>query len=195
MPRTRPGFDFTLAMRTLCADMASRLAELSHVDMDRVAVGICHARSSTPYGVYATLTPLRFAGGERERKVRGRRVAIERVADESGAEFLYLLNFYLPRFQDLPLEEKLTTVVHELWHIGERFDGDLRRHPGRCYAHGGSRRKYDAAMARLAQRWLAADPPPPRYEFLAANFAELKAEHGAVRGKRWRAPRLLPASG
>jgi hypothetical protein len=193
MPRRQQGFDFTAAMRTVCADMAARLPELRHIEMPRVAVGVRSARHRMPHGIYATLTPLRFAGG-RDRDVRrGRSYRIQPLIDAAGGEFLYLLCFYLPRFLDLPLEGKLSTIVHELWHIGPHFDGDLRRHEGRCYAHGRSQRDYDAAMDRLAQQWLAADPPPHLYEFLAAGYDDLLAEHGRVRGERWPTPRLVPA--
>ena len=89
--------------------------------------------------MFASLTPLRFAGGQRHTLRRGRQWTLQRVC-EDGREMLYILNFYLPRFLDLPLDEKLTTVVHELWHIGPRFDGDLRRFGGRCYAHSGSQK-------------------------------------------------------
>ena len=193
MPRRPQGFDFTAAMRAICADMASRLPELGHIDVDRVAIGLRHARRRQPYGLYATLTPLRFAGGAAHEVRRGRRYRIQPMIDAAGREFLYLLSFYVPRFLDLPLEGKLSTIVHELWHIGPQFDGDLRRHEGRCYAHGPSQRRYDAAMDHLAQRWLAADPPGHLYEFLGAGFDELRAEHGGVGGQRWPTPRLAPA--
>ena len=58
------------------------------------------------------------------------------------------------RFMDVDFEEKLVTIFHELWHVSPRFDGDLRRHPGRCYMHTGSQKDYDAQMLRLARRWL-----------------------------------------
>ena len=86
---------------------------------------------------------------------------------------LYILNFYLPRFLDLPLDEKLTTVAHELWHIGPRFDGDLRRFRGRCYAHSGSQRKYDAQVKRLVAAWLAAAPPAGMFEFLSSCLSRV----------------------
>lgn len=193
MPRSSKGFDFTAAVRAVGADMVGRVAELTHIDMGRVAVGVCRARSEAMHGVFATLTPLRFEGGKRERTVRGRTQRIGPLVDASGVEWLYLLNFYLPRFQNLSLEAKLSTIVHELWHIGPRFDGDLRRHAGRCYAHGHSQRAYNAAMDRLAQQWLAADPPHHLYAFLESTFDQLRAEHGGVRGQRWPAPRLTTA--
>jgi hypothetical protein len=193
MPNRSKGFDFTGAIRLVCADMARRLPELIHVDMPRVAVGVCQTRNAAMHGVFATLTPLRFQGGRLEQTIRGRRRRIQPLLDADGREFLYLLNFYLPRFLNLPLEEKLSTIVHELWHIGPQFDGDLRRHAGRCYAHGSSQKAYDALMDRLTQQWLAGDPPHHLYEFLEGSFDELAAEHGGVRGERWPAPRVVPA--
>jgi hypothetical protein len=193
MPKPSKGFDFTAAVRVICVDMTRRLPDLSHIDMQRVAVGVCQTRNGASHGVFATLTPLRFEGGEVVKTLRGRRRRIQPLHDQAGQEFLYLLNFYLPRFLNLPLEEKLSTITHELWHIGPNFDGDLRRHAGRCYAHGHSQRKYDAHMDRLTQQWLALDPPPHLYEFLESTFDELAAEHGGVRGDRWPAPKILPA--
>jgi hypothetical protein len=186
------GFDFTAAMRSLCRDMVQRLDELAHVDVERVAISLCHTRRPVPHGLYASLTPLKFEAGATERVIHGRRYAASRLCDPRGHEYLYILSFYLPRFQNLVLEEKLSTVLHELWHIGPRFDGDLRRHEGRCYAHGPSQREYDAQMDRLAQRWFALDPPGHIYEFLTHDFAGLVAEHGTVVGTRWPTPKLFP---
>ncbi|TWT88096.1 hypothetical protein Mal64_15680 [Pseudobythopirellula maris] len=185
------GFDFTTAVAAVCRDMTRRVPELGHIDMDRVAVGFCQARKRGKYGVQATLTPMRFERGAETKRVRGRTYGCSRLFDAQGREQLYLLNFYLPRFQDGPLEEKLTTVVHELWHISAEFDGDLRRHAGRCYAHGSSQKKFDEHAARLAREWLAADPPPGLWAFLELSFDDLVAEHGTVRGARYRAPKLV----
>lgn len=191
MESPRQGFDFTAAMRFLCIDISTRLDELGHVSADRIAFNVCQTRRDVSHGMYASLTPLRFLGGAQLKTVRGVSWEIERLADHAGREYLYLLSFYLPRFQNLPLEEKLITVFHELWHIAPEFNGDLRRHEGRCYAHGPSQRAYDARMAELAQRWLQLDPPHELYDFLSLSFVELVAEHGRVRGSRWRAPRLV----
>jgi predicted metallopeptidase len=187
------GFDFTLHVRRVCEDMVTRLGELRHIDLSRVAVSFCQTRKAVAHGMYASLTPLRFDGGATETFRRGRRWRIERLADASGREMLYILNFYLPRFLDLSFHAKLDTVVHELWHIGPRFDGDLRRFNGRCYAHGGSQKRYDAHADRLAARWLSLGPPPSLYEFLEHDFRSLLRRHGRIFGRRVRTPRLTPA--
>ncbi len=191
-PTVTHGFDFTLHMRRLCDDMVRRLPELHHVDLARVAVSFCQARKPAAEGLYASLTPLRFAGGGTETVRRGRRWGIQRLVDSAGREMLYILNFYLPRFMDLALHDKLATVLHELLHIGPRFDGDLRRFRGRCYAHGGSQKRYDALAERLAANWSSQDPPQSLYEFLREDFSGLVRRYGRVFGQRVRAPKLLP---
>lgn len=170
--------------------MAARVEDLRHIDMGRVAVSFCQTRTASEYGMYASLTPLRFAGGTLQTTRRGRLMGIQRVY-ENGCEILYILNFYLPRFLNLPLREKLVTVLHELWHVGPRFDGDLRRFQGRCYAHSGSQRRFDAQVDCLLHRWLALSPPAELYDFLRLNFRELSARHGRVFGRKVPAPKLV----
>lgn len=191
MESSRQGFDFTAAMRCLCRDMVERLPELHHIDMASIALSVCQTRQDVAHGMYASLTPLRFEAGARRKKIRGVDWQVPPLVDDQGTEYLYLLSFYLPRFQNSSLEEKLSTVVHELWHISPEFDGDLRRHAGRYYAHGPSQRDYDAQMARLAQVWLGRNPPAHLYDFLAFDFKELIAEYGRVFGSRWSAPKLV----
>ena len=191
MTTPHAAFDFTSHMRRLCGDLVTRLPELRHIDLGRVALSFVQTRRTVSHGMYASLTPLRFEGGREETVRRGRKWRIERVVDEAGREMLYLLSFYLPRFLDLGFREKLITVVHELWHISPRFDGDVRRYAGRCYAHSGSQKRYDVQADRLAQRWLALDPPGPVYEFLRYDFRGLVAHHGRVFGRRIPAPKLL----
>jgi hypothetical protein len=193
-PQDRCGFDFTLHMRRLCADLTARLADLTHVDLQRVAIRFCQARKAVRHGLHASLTPMRFEDGQLFSSRRGRTMTLERLYDASGREMLYLLSFYLPRFLERPFEDKLTTVVHELWHIGPRFDGDLRRHPGRCYAHSHSQKQYDALMRQLAMKWLALDPPPQTYAFLQSDFHELERRCGPIFGQKIPTPKLIRAS-
>ena len=190
--RAPRGFDFTSAMHRLCADMVRRLPQLGHIELARVAISFCQARRDVTHGLQASLTPLRFEGGATTAHRNGRCWACQRVVDPSGREYLYVLSFYLPRFLNLSVEEKLSTTLHELWHISPACDGDLRRHEGRCYAHGTSQREYDAHMDRLAREWLSLDPPYHLYEFLESSYDHLVAEHGGVYGQHIAVPKLLP---
>lgn len=188
----RPGFHFTQQIRPVCADMVKRLPELRHIDLSRVAISFSQARKSGSYGLYASLTPMRFEGGKKVVKRRGRYYRTQVLRDSQGREMLYILSFCLPRFLNLEFREKLATVVHELWHIGPAFDGDIRRHDGRCHVHTGSQRNYDAAMLRLADQWLSREPPPDLYAFLRYRFDELRARYGPVYGTRVARPKVYP---
>jgi predicted metallopeptidase len=188
------GFDFTLHMCRLCADICARLEELSHVDVGRVAIRFCQARKRVAHGLQATLTPLRFAGGRLSDRRGGRVWTVQRLYAAPDREMLYLLSFYLPRFLDRPPDDKLATVMHELWHISPRFDGDLRRHPGRCYAHSHSQKAYDARMHALARKWLSLDPAPETYDFLRFDFRQLERRNGRIVGQKIATPKLLCAS-
>jgi len=185
-------FDFTLHIRRACDDMVARLGELSHIDMSRVAVSFCQTRKAVPHGMFASLTPLRFAGGATTTIRRGREVAIQRVCDQSGREMLYILSFYLPRFQNLDFREKLITVLHELWHISPDFSGDIRRHIGRYHAHTHSQAEYDEEMGLLADRWLALGAPDAVWRFLHDDFGQLAVRHGGIVGLKIRRPRIVP---
>ena len=178
-------------MRRLCSDLVRRVDALGHIDLSLVAITVTQARKNVAHGMQASLTPLRFESGRETLLRGGRHYRVESVLRPDGEEFLYLLTFFLPRFLDQSFEEKLTTVVHELWHISPRCDGDLRRHNGRCYAHGSSQRVYDAHAAALARRWLSLDAPFHLYSFLQCSFDDLQREYGAVTGQRIRAPRVL----
>lgn len=190
----RDGFDFTRHIRDLCTDLVTRLPDLAHIDMRQVAIGFSQTRKPGRHGIQASLTPMRFANGSLVEQRHGTWYMLQRLYDRDGVEMLYLLNFYLPRFMNEPFRDKLITVVHELWHIGPRFDGDIRRHGGRCYAHSGSQEKYDAHMARLAEKWMALDPPWSVSAFLNCDFNELRTTYGSVIGLKSMHPKLLPIS-
>lgn len=191
--QTPPPFDFTLAMRRLCEDITQRLADFEHVRMEQVAVTFAQARRRVSYGLQAKLTPLRFEGGELVTRRRGKMWTIQRWY-AGDVEMLYILTFYLPRFLEQSFREKLITVMHELYHIGTGFDGDIRRLAGHYHVHSHSQKEYDRQMDSLVDQYLASDPPEALYRFLRIGFRELTAHHGSVVGIRVPIPKLLPLS-
>lgn len=187
----RRGFDITGHVRALCSDISARLPEMHYVDVHQMAFSFSQVRKRSRYGMWASLTPMRFQDGALVQVRRGHRYTFQRMVDASGREMLYILTLYLPRFLDLSFREKLVTIFHELWHINPTFNGDLRRHPGRCYAHTHSQQSYDAAMEQLVDRWLALSPPEDLYDFLRYSFADLARQYGGVYGARVRHPKLI----
>ena len=186
-------FDFSLAMRRLCEDVSQRLREFRHIRMDEMAVAFAQTRSRVSYGLQAKLTPMRFESGLLTARRGGRTWTVQRLF-QGEREMLYVLTFYLPRFLDQTFREKMITVLHELYHISPRFDGDIRRMGGRYHVHSHSQKEYDRLMDVFVERYFALRPPKRVYEFLTRSFRELQREHGAVVGVQVPIPKLIPVS-
>jgi predicted metallopeptidase len=180
--------DYTAKMREVIEDICRRHGAFRHIDVSRVFVCSSQTRRRGPHGTHAALMPLRFEGGAMEMTRDGERWRMpELIVD--GVEMLYALQLYLPRFCNRTAEEKLTTLCHELYHISPEFDGYLRRHPGRAWQHGRSRKQYDELMRGMVAKYLASDPPQELLDFLKLDFDGLSREHGAIYGARMRRPR------
>lgn len=187
-------FDFCAFVRRLCDDIALRSEPFAHIRTNQILFAVTKARNGRMHGLQARVTPLRFRGGRLVRKHRGAPYQVQRHV-VAGREMLYLMTFCLPRFLNQPFDDKLVTVFHELYHISESFDGDLRRHEGRCSIHTHSRRGYDERMAAMARAYLMSGPDPDLNAFLRLDFRQLLQRHGSVIGVSVTRPKLVPLPG
>ncbi len=184
-------FDFPSRMHTLIADVCMRCPAFSHVDSAALAVTFTPCRNRSKYGLQARVTPLRFQSGATHRQFRGRTYQIQKFVF-NGRDLLYLVTFCLPRFLDRPFEDKLTTVFHELFHIGPAFDGDLRRLEGRYAYHSRSKCAYDSHARTLSEEYRATHPDPDAFAFLRFGYKELWHAYGGIHGIVLPRPKLLP---
>ena len=138
------------------------------------------SRQPKPFSLCSVLFPL-----------RGRNYTVQRVY-VGKHEVLYVLTFYLPRFQDNTFREKMITVLHELYHISPHFDGDIRRFSGRYHAHSGSQKEYDRLMERYVDEYLQLGPKRELFRFLEPDFKGLSAAYGRVVGRKIPTPKLIP---
>ncbi len=189
-----PTFEFSHCLRLLCTDITRRSAELAHIDVSRLLIGMTHARNRRRHGLQARITPLRFEDGALTTRRRGITYRVQRYFVD-GREMLYHLAFCLPRFLDLDFREKLITVFHELYHIHPAFNGDLRRHHGRCCIHSRSKQLYDLHMARLVDAYLATGPDPTLHHPLRLRCQQLLDRHDGIRAILVPRPKLLPIAG
>ncbi len=187
----RKHFDFCAAMHRLCADICGRHSAFAHIDMERVVVTYAQTRSPVEWGMMAKLTPMRLEGGALTEVRDGRKWTCQRVM-HNGREMLYMLTFYLPRFQNQTYQEKLVTVFHELYHISQSFDGDIRRFAGSCYMHTGSQANYDRQMEVFLGQYVEHGAPERLREFLKYDFSVLSRIAGTVIGLRLPIPRMVP---
>ncbi len=189
-PPGRP-FDFCGQVRRLCADVVRHCEELRHVDVSRLLFAMTQARTGHAHGLQARVTPLRFRHGRLTRRRHGTLYQVQRYVVDSH-EMLYLVTFCLPRFLDQDFDDKFVTLFHELYHISPAFEGDLRRHEGRCQLHSRSKRGYDAHMAHLARAYLSNGADRSLHGWLRLDFAQLQRRHGSVVAAVVPRPRLIP---
>lgn len=176
-------FDFSRAVAELIADIVANCTSLRHIDPRRILVGAVESRTSVRAGLQARTTPLRFRDGaiatfKQEKTYRAQRYII------GGREFLYLIEFSLPRFLDQPFEQKLITVFHELFHISPHCNGDLRRFSGRNAKHGESKAAYESQIREWVSEYLRQSASALPTHFLHSTFRQLAAVHGGMIGIR-----------
>ena len=184
-------FDFSAHMRRLCAAIVSRCEAFYPIDVNRILFTVSQNRKARRHGLQAKVTPMRFHGGAIIHQRGDRLYQVQRYWVE-GVELLYVMTFCLPRFLDQSFEQKLVTVFHELYHIAPEFNGDLRRHDGRCSIHTRSKKSYDRHMAGLVREYLHSGSDPALHAFLRLNFQQIEERHGQLYGLSIPTPKLVP---
>lgn len=191
MPQTT--LNLTAELERLIADITARHEAFSHIDPSRLLVCVNSSRSGQPHGLFARIHPLRFQDGKAIQTVRRGRATLRCTMPalvHQGVEILYVICFMTPRFFDRPLRDKLVTVFHELYHVSPQFDGDIRRFPGRNFAHGGSTKKYNRLMERFVDEYIMTAAGSSLTAFLEHGLAELKGKHKAIVGRKMTMPKI-----
>lgn len=140
------------------------IEEFRLFDMKRVVVSVGTSRSRGKSGVWAYVTPLRYVGGNLFRRGLRRGVpglytyALGKADLEAPDSPLYLMTFLVPRFFFLTFEERIETLVHELYHLHPQFRGDLRRFPRPHIHHGPTPKAYDRKVRELVNEALQRNP-------------------------------------
>jgi predicted metallopeptidase len=156
-----PTINLSKILEALCVDLCGRVPDLSHIDPSTVLFCLSRSRTEGTHGILASIAPLRFPAGKTEHTCR-RKGYLETFRMTplfyEGREILYLIYIRVPRFLRLCFEQKLMTVIHELYHISENCNGDIRRYTGRNFAHGASRKTYNHQIKQLMAHYLASRP-------------------------------------
>lgn len=155
--------DLSAQFAALADDLCQRLPALQHIDRERIVFALARSRAAGDHGTYARIAPLRFAAGAAEvTRRRGRWVETFRLPElhHEGRDILYIIYVMVPRFLRLSTAQKLSTIIHELYHISEKCDGDIRRFAGRNFAHGASRHAFNRQVEALRAQYLALAPDP-----------------------------------
>lgn len=152
--RRRP--NLSQAVTALIRDVAERMPEFAHVDAGRILVVHGEARRTSR----ATIRPLHFAETH-GRMSRTRRLK-KPLVKVGGKKILYTITLRPMFFRASTPEERIRTILHELFHISRRFDGTL--HSGRRHDKLPPR-KWRVRFEPAARRYLALAPAEIRAPF------------------------------
>ncbi len=175
--------NMTLAEKRHIRDVAARLPELAHVKPSRVLVVAGEARRASR----ATIRPAHF-GATRRRHSLGREKPAIRV---KGRKILYVVTLRPLWFLASTPEQRIGTILHELYHASTRFDGTL--HHGRRHSRLPLAR-YNRRVGTLLRRYLALAPPevvsPFRHEGIARARMWLERPAAVIRDPEARGRRV-----
>lgn len=159
----------TRALHRLISDVATRLPEFAHLEPERILVVAGEARRTS----HASVRPLSQGKGRSRPTVR-----------IDGTSIRYVITLRPLWFRASTGEQRIATLLHELFHLSGRFDGTLHR--GRRHAAMGE--AFSRRLKPLVKRYLAEAPPE-----LLAPFSR----HGWVLLQAWleRPPAKLPPAG
>lgn len=155
----------TLAVKRLIRDVVRRVPELSHVKPSRVLVVAGEARRSSRATIRPACEESPAAPGR-----GGRHRPIIRVR---GRKILYVITLRPRWFLASTPEDRVATVIHELYHASDAFDGSL--HPERIHERL-PRRHYDRRIRSLCDRYLSRAPDEVLTPF---------SHHGVARARMW----------
>jgi predicted metallopeptidase len=156
-----------LAVKRLVRDVARRLPELQHVRASRVLVVAGEARRNSR----APIRPAHY--GSTRRRAAGAGDAVKPLVRVKGRKILYVITLRPLWFVASTPEQRIATILHELYHASTRFDGTLHR--GR--RHGRlPLRKYNRRVRELLRSYLQVAPAE-----LLAPFAH----QGEARVRMW----------
>lgn len=134
----------TLAVQRIVSDAAERLPEFSHVDPSRVLAILGEARRASR----ASVRPMHFAETGSRHSASG--MLLRPRLRFRGRNIYYVLTLRPLFFLQGSPATRISTIIHEMFHFSEAFDGTL--HPDRRHSvmgHG-----FNEALAPLVRRYL-----------------------------------------
>lgn len=151
--KRRPNFNDVV--RQLLEDIATRSPEFAHIRPARILVLAGEARRASR----GTVKPLTFAFGKSRDPDTGFRRPIVKV---DGRKILYTITLRPLFFRDSTAEQRIGTLLHELFHISRSFDGTLSE----SRRHNAMGEAFNKALRPIVRRYLKACPRE-----LKAHFA------------------------
>lgn len=183
-------FNFNKEYFKVIENIVSVCDEFKHINLNHIAISYSKTHSKSKYGICAKIYPLRFEGGTSEKIKDNYKFSIPSLYVNNN-EIYYVISFCIPRFLNLSLTEKLETIIHELFHISPKFNGDIRRLTiSNKAAHGHNKNIFDNFIYKLVQRYLNS---PKRFAlppFLYMDYKKLINTYKKIEFEKIKIPKI-----
>jgi predicted metallopeptidase len=179
--------NLTDILTDLIEQITARSIHFSHIDVSKVVVCIGSNKKNARGAIYGKLVPLKFQNGSDILPFRGRYYTIPEII-KNGIPQLYAVYFYLPKFFNLSAEDKLKVIFHELYHISQEFNGDIRRMGNVKKAHGSSKKRFDLNFKKEAKLFYEYIKGTPYMDFLKMDSKSLHNNY-RVYARRMKIPK------
>lgn len=125
---------FTDEINNLASNIVKFSSEFKHINMDNILILGKFDRGNSG-GTIAICNCIKLKGSKNNLDLRYYNKKIK-----------YFIEFSFPRFLTLSPFDKIKTIIHELLHISEKFDGSLR-----IMRHG---KKYENEVTKISEKYL-----------------------------------------
>lgn len=115
--------NYTQHIEQVCIDICKKVPQLKHIDPTRIAYSVAYGRKNARFRRVAAMVGCKPKPGSLAEQLG---IKPQRLKTPANKIASYMFRIYFPSFFKESFEQKIDTLIHELWHIGVKFDGSLR---------------------------------------------------------------------
>ena len=184
--------NLTDVLTLIIHDIIKSTDEFKSFDINKILVCCASNRKDSKGITYGKLQPLRFKDGSEIVQHNKSYYTIPKIV-LNNIEILYILYLYIPKFFELPINDKINVMFHELYHISPKFNGDIRRMGNIKSAHGHSKKSFEEKYIKYASKYFSKINETPFYSFLQMSFEYIETQFKVIKYRRMKSikPQLL----
>jgi len=188
--KEKPLLSLTDFFERIIEDISVKMPEFSYIaNPHRILVCLARANNTRKSGVYAKIVPMNFPNGSPFKEFDGQLYSMPQILTPNG-NIMYIIYIYLPRFFLQDFDKRLLTIIHELYHISDEFDGTIRMFGGK--PHGNSRERFNRNLLPFAERY-ASVADNELMDILKSDYKDLQKKY-TVTGRCMSIPKAIRLS-
>lgn len=187
--KTKNAINITDCLTAITASVINSSPLFCNFDINRILICTSSNKSNSRGNIYGKLVPLKFKNGEDTLRYNNKYYKMPSIKFNDNT-LLYVIYFYVPKFFDLSVKDKLNVIFHELYHINQDFNGDIRRMGEFKKAHGFSRKNFDLNYEdELNSYYNLLKQNDKAFSFLNMNMDSIKKNYTKIYSQKMKLPK------